>query len=117
MEAWTDETLNSRAAESGYNLELRGVITLQLIERWGQVAGHISGEDSAGRAILDIQPAEDLVERACTIADLTVNALESRGWIRASEPLTLEEIGERQGIVGKAKLAVEYERLVDRAKA
>lgn len=77
-------------------LDIRGSITLVLIEKWGTVAAYNSGEDSTGRAQLDLLPPQELVERCATIADLTVSLLEQRGWIKP-DPRTNEELSEKSG--------------------
>lgn len=59
-------------------------IALALIERWGMVTGTINGEDTAGRSkIVDLTPQE-VVDRACSIADITVETFRARGWFVAA---------------------------------
>ena len=56
-------------------------IALSMVEKWGIVAATTDGEDTAGRAKLrPLTPAE-LVERACTTADLLATELRTRGWM------------------------------------
>lgn len=67
-------------------LEMRGMIAIHLVERWGTVAGKVrEGEDSAGRAVLDCMEPNEIVSRCCEIAELTVAAFEERGWIKEDE--------------------------------
>lgn len=56
-------------------------IALELIAKWGMVAGIDSGEDSTGRSKHRLQSPEELVERACQTAELAFASLEQRGWL------------------------------------
>jgi hypothetical protein len=52
-----------------------------LLERWGPVLAAADGEDSTGRQkIRDLSP-EEIVAKACEIADLSVDEFRSRGWV------------------------------------
>ena len=51
-----------------------------LVERWGLVAAIVDGEDSAGRAKLRLSTPEELVLRACEVAERLVEECRSRGW-------------------------------------
>lgn len=59
----------------------RASAALEMITRWGMVAGDTSGEDSAGRAKIVLQPIETVVERAITCVDLAWSQFESKGWL------------------------------------
>lgn len=64
-------------------LETRASIALSLICQWGTVAGiNMDREDKSGRAVMDLQPPEVLVERCFRIADLFVDQAEQRGEIK-----------------------------------
>jgi hypothetical protein len=56
-------------------------LAINLIERWGLVAAKPDGEDSAGRAKLELLTPEELVNRACDTADLVLKECEARGWM------------------------------------
>lgn len=62
-----------------------------LIERWGMIAGKSDGEDSAGRAKLDLMPPAEVVERACETAQLAVAEFERRGWVENVTPRPEDE--------------------------
>jgi hypothetical protein len=61
-------------------LDPRAGFALQCLERWGMVAGATDGEDSAGRAKLRSMAPDEMVERACDVADKAYAAFEARGW-------------------------------------
>lgn len=114
MDFWAKPELDARYAQHGHVLNMRGNLAVILIEKWGTVAGHIrEKEDSGGRAVLDVMPASDVVDRAFEIADLTVAELERREWIRAVD-VTPEELGEQCGVVDKAREAKRYDLLRER---
>jgi hypothetical protein len=52
---------------------------MQMIERHGMVTAQDGGEDSKGRAMLDIMQEEDVVDRAFMLAKLTFEAAKKRG--------------------------------------
>ena len=60
---------------------LKATLALSMVERWGPVAGMPDGEDSAGRQKLRIQNVDELVDRACSTADMLVNAFKTRNWL------------------------------------
>jgi len=93
-------------------LELRGSLTLILVEKWGTVAGYLNGEDSQGRARLDLLPPDMLVERSVTIADLTINALEQRGWIKSDER-TIQDVAREAGELQAIKEHERWEKKLD----
>lgn len=53
----------------------------QCIERWGLIAGTPDGEDSAGRAKLRLATSEELVSRACEVAEKLFAEFERREWL------------------------------------
>lgn len=58
-------------------------IALALIERWGMVTAEEGGEDSAGRARLRKTTPEEVVDRACSIANGAMDEFRKRGWVVA----------------------------------
>lgn len=63
-------------------LSSRGKLALQMIERWGSVAGvPDEAEDSTGRSKLRLQTPSELVDRACAVADKAFDEFKNRGWL------------------------------------
>ena len=58
----------------------RAKIAVDMATRWGMVAGKPDGEDTRGRAKLDLLSPKEVVDRAVKTADLLVSELEERGW-------------------------------------
>lgn len=54
------------------------------------IAGKYAGEDSQGRAQLDLQTPEELVERSFRTVELVMQGLEQRGWI--APPCSAERV-------------------------
>lgn len=52
-----------------------------ILVRWAMVQGQAGGEDSAGRAKIDLMPIGETVERACDIAALAFSEFKGRGWL------------------------------------
>lgn len=67
-----------------------GMIAQEMILRWGMVAGAPDAEDSAGRAKLRLQSPEELIERACSTAQIFWDEAIKRGWME-SVPQPKEE--------------------------
>lgn len=58
----------------------------ELITRWGMVTGTVNGEDSSGRSkLIDLTPVQ-VVDRACEIADLAIEAFRTKGWFVQAPP-------------------------------
>ena len=57
------------------------VLAMNLIERWGMIAGDADGEDSVGRQKGRLYEPEEVVERACQMADAAFATFEARGWM------------------------------------
>lgn len=56
-------------------------LAIELIRCWGLVMAKDTGlEDTAGRFKPVIAPVEDVVQRACDIADEAITEMEKRGW-------------------------------------
>ncbi len=62
-------------------LNMKGEIAQRLMEHLAIAAGQEDGEDSAGRRAFKLQTPEQVVTRACEIADKLVNEFEARGWV------------------------------------
>jgi len=58
----------------------RAILAMQLLERWGMVAAHEDGEDTAGRQKFRLLLPDELVSRACETADQAIMEIEKRGW-------------------------------------
>ncbi len=71
--------------------EFRALLAMELLGKWGLVAALPDGEDSAGRQKLKVHAPEDLVARACEIADRAYQEFCTRGWMLE---LPLPKIGE-----------------------
>lgn len=63
------------------HLTMRGEISLKLVEHFAIVAGQDDGEDSAGRRAFKLQSPDQIVSRACEIANTLMDEFEKRGWI------------------------------------
>lgn len=57
-------------------------LACSMIERWGMAAAVEDGEDAAGRAKLRIMTPQELVERACEVAALSIEQFRARGWVQ-----------------------------------
>lgn len=56
-------------------------LACEMMARWGCVAGEADGEDSAGRQKLRVATANELVTRACDIAERAMSEFSARGWV------------------------------------
>lgn len=63
------------------NMEAR--LACDMIIRWGLVTGKLAGEDTVGRAVIKECTPQEVVERACDTAELSVKMFRERGWIVA----------------------------------
>lgn len=74
---------------SGYKIVQKSIATgpgqlaQEMILRWGMVAGATDTEDSAGRAKVRLQTPDELIERACSTAQLFWDEATKRGWMEA----------------------------------
>lgn len=59
----------------------QGDYALELMKHFATVAATPDGEDSSGRAKARLQTPEEVVQRACDIADLAFKELAKRDWI------------------------------------
>ncbi len=107
-EYWPNPELDAGPAMNGNVMSLPGRIALFLIQRWGLVNGKIRGEeDSAGRAVLDVMPVSDVIQRAFDMAEQAVVELERRQWIRPVD-LTLEQVGANAGRIEQARYQTHF---------
>lgn len=59
----------------------RAEFAMACIEKWGMVAAAPDGEDSAGRARNRAMTAQEVVRKACSVADEAFTEFKSRGWL------------------------------------
>ena len=69
--------------------QIEAEIALEMITKWGMVAGIPEGEDSSGRSKLRIATPEEVVNRACAATEIAMKAFRDRGWV-----LTLPDLQE-----------------------
>ncbi len=107
-EYWPNPELDAAPAINGNVLSLPGRIALILIEKWGAVNGKIRGEeDSAGRAVLDVMPVSDVIQRAFDMAEQAVAELERRQWIRPVD-MSAEQVGDNVGRMEQARYRTHF---------
>ena len=63
------------------HLDPRAKVALEMMCRWGMVAGSPDGEDSTGRAKLKLESEEEVVERACKMTALAFERFNRDSWI------------------------------------
>ena len=56
-------------------------LALRMVERWGMICCIPDGEDSAGRGISRLMTPEELIARACAVAELTIIEFDKRGLV------------------------------------
>lgn len=61
--------------------EAQAQYAMSLMKHFGIVAGTPDGEDSSGRQKLRLATPKEIVERACTIAELAFQEFENRDWL------------------------------------
>jgi hypothetical protein len=92
-----------------YTAEVRAVKAWELIHGYGLVGGRIrEAEDSAGRAVLEVMPPQEIVERAFAIADAFINMAEARGEIRHCTEEDEEAAFQRGGQLERIKSEALY---------
>lgn len=80
--------VEARCAVTCYETEL----ALKFMTHFGVIAGKVGDrEDSAGRNVLENMAPEEVVERACQLAECAVAAFEERGWIKPYDPPVEED--------------------------
>lgn len=108
QEFWPHDT-NEEQFRLGCVMELRVRIALNLIERYGAIAGTLKGEDTAGRAKVALQEPAALVTRCFDIAELTVETAIARGFLRQPAQ-TIEQVMEATGRLNAIKHETESRR-------
>lgn len=68
-------------------LTTKGRMAWDLMQRFALIAGKLDGEDSTGRAKLDLLPPDQVVARACEITELAWAEFEKRDWMQALPPV------------------------------
>jgi len=58
-----------------------GDLAIRFATHFGIVAAKTEGEDKAGRAKLELQTVEEIVQRSCDLAEKLNAELTKRGWI------------------------------------
>ena len=56
-------------------------LALRMVERWGMICCIPEGEDSAGRGISRLMTPEELIARACAVAELAISEFDKRGLV------------------------------------
>lgn len=99
MEARRTESYRGGKSVTIEKTEMFGIVAIMaasFAERWGMVAGEPDGEDSAGRAKLKLSTPEQVVERACEMAELLYQEFHERDWMvkipLSVDPKPLEEL-------------------------
>lgn len=64
-----------------YTINQKADFAKELMVRWGLITGVADGEDSAGRHKLRAELPVELIERACTTAELAFEEFKKRGWV------------------------------------
>jgi len=74
------------------HLEIQARAALEMLSKWGMVAGEDGGEDSTGRSKLKLSDVDHMVERACNTVEAAFSEFNKRGWILKLP--TIEEMRE-----------------------
>lgn len=61
--------------------KLEASIAIELVNKWGMVAGKPDGEDSSGRAKLALLSPAEVVDRAVQTSEMLVNEFRRLGWL------------------------------------
>lgn len=62
-------------------LQPQAELAVQLMEKFGMIAGTADGEDSTGRVKARLLTEQEVVDRACNCAQLAYDAFYAKGWI------------------------------------
>jgi hypothetical protein len=57
-----------------------GLIALGFATHFGVIAAKTDGEDKAGRAKLELQTVDEIVQRSCDLAQKLTDEMKKRGW-------------------------------------
>jgi len=75
------------------HLDARARLAMEMMCRWGMVAGSPDGEDSAGRSKLKLEDEAAVVERACKMTALAFDEFNKNNWITHLPSMeTMEEM-------------------------
>lgn len=94
--------------QAGVQLDLRFRLAVDLMKHVGIATGKTDGEDSAGRAKLELLAPKEVVDRCFEIADYAVQLGEEKGWIKPVETTDEEaaaEVGRLEAIKLEAGLS------------
>lgn len=97
--------------DGGAVMEMRTSLAWELIHHFGLVSGRVTGQDDAGRAVLDVMPAREVVQRAFELADAFVDTAEVRGGLRPVTDAELEQAVQRGGELDRIKTEAQYPRM------
>lgn len=67
-------------------LTTKGDMAWELMKRFSMIAADLEGEDSEGRAQYGLLSPDQIVVRACEIAECAWDAFQARGWLQALPP-------------------------------
>ena len=65
----------------------KGKMAWELLQRFATIAAETKGEDSAGRAKLELLSPNDVVARACDIAEVAWDEFARRDWLLTLPPV------------------------------
>jgi len=68
----------------------RALLVIEMLTKMGLTTGVLDGEDSQGRAKLNVMSVKETVQRAVDIADEAFNQFEKRGWLISLPKLETE---------------------------
>lgn len=95
---------------SSAEMELRAALAWELLSRHGIVAGRRGHEDTAGRAVIEEMPPQELVSRAFAIVDCFFDLAIRRGELRVRTPSDQEDAARAVGELERVKNAAMYPR-------
>jgi hypothetical protein len=87
-----------RAPHMTVALNQRALLAVQLVERWGMVAGAPDGEDSAGRQRLRMMSPDEMVVRATATANQLFWAFGDCGWMYEVPEIKDESEGDTSAV-------------------
>lgn len=67
-------------------------LAMELVSRWGTVAGAPDGEDSAGRFKVRLMTPDELASRACEASAVLFAEIRRRGWMVATPDISELEL-------------------------
>ena len=87
-----------RAPHMTVALNQRALLAVQLVERWGMVAGAPDGEDSAGRQRLRMMSPDEMVVRATATANRLFREFSDRRWMYEVPEIKDESEGDTSAV-------------------